>query len=183
LNNTVTFDVGPAPTLSDADNHRARSWLATVVPTFRDLPLEAARAATAVLVAEQLAYGLLAGHSQSEILSSVLSRALTEKAEAAAIVDAMELGERATAKALGLAMQDVMSGSDATPTTAERLFLTPLQPADLAYLIGKCQEQEAALAPEYEAGRMLPSEAKKLERLRKRLAELVASRHGALPSV
>jgi hypothetical protein len=171
----ITFEIAPAPALSEADHRRVVTWLQLARPSFRQLAHDAACAAAAYLVAETLAYGLLAGRTQEAIISDLLARGLTEKAEAAAIVDAMQPSERATTEALGLAMQGVMSEPDATPATAERLFLTPLSGADLAYLVGKCREQEAALAPEYEAGRMLPSEQLKFERLRKKLAKLVGA--------
>src|SRR4029077_3180543 len=95
----------------------------------------------------------------------------TERSAAAATVAAMEPGERATAKALGralegvmrepdatpatakvlgLAIQDVMREPDATPATAAQLFLDPLAPGEL----GKAQEAAAALEPMYAAGRL-----------------------------
>jgi hypothetical protein len=174
MTDTATFTIGPAPVLSEADRRRVAIWLQLARPSFQQLCHDAGCAAAADLIVDLFAYAP-ANRTQDEIASALFSRALTEKAKAIAIGDTMQPDEHATAKALGLAMEGVLSEPDATATTAERLILTPISPADEAYLLGRAKEAAAALEPKYAAGQLLPQRAKEFERLRKKLAELVAT--------
>jgi hypothetical protein len=172
MTTTITFTTRPTPPLSEADRRRVATWVRLALPSFRDLSIDAAMDAAARLVSEVWAFAGLAGRKDSEILAGLFSLAVAEQAAGAAARAALEPDEGATVAELGQAVEGLMASPEATPADAVQLFVTPLTPADHAFLVGKVT---AALEPDYHAGRLLPRQAREFERLRKRLHVLAGA--------